>query len=492
MIMTGTPGPDLDVLIVGAGLSGIGIAQRLQAELPSKSFVILEGRPASGGTWDLFRFPGIRSDSDMYTLGYEFEPWRGAESIASGEQILGYLRQTASRHGLDDRIRYQQRVISAAWCSAGARWTVQVQDSSTGERTALTTRWLFSATGYFRYDEGHTPPFEGQDRFRGRIVHPQHWPEDLDYRGQRVVVIGSGATAVTIVPAMAEHAGHVTMVQRTPSYVLPTPLRDRTAGRLRRWFGERRGSILARRVNIARQRAIWEFSRRFPAAARRWIRRINAEQLPPGFAVDEHFNPPYGPWDQRLCLAPDADLFRAIGRGDASVVTDAVAGFTESGLQLASGRELAADIVVTATGLNLRLLGGIELRVDGRVVAPADTIVYRGMMLGGVPNLAFALGYPNASWTLKIGLVGEYVSRLLALMDDQGHDTACAVPDPAMGTRPLIDLASGYVRRSAAELPKQGDVGPWRASTGYGQDVRLLRRGPVVDRYLHLSKSARR
>ena len=463
-------------MIVGAGLSGIGLACHLRSQLPAKSFLIVEGRPVSGGTWDLFRFPGVRSDSDMHTLGYAFEPWRGEQTIAPGDQILDYLRETATAHGLDDHIRYGTRVVQADWSSEEARWTVELTDTETERRERVTADWLVCATGYFRYDEGYAPRFEGQEQFGGPIVHPQRWPDDLDYRGRQVVVIGSGATAVTIVPALAETAAHVTMLQRTPSYVLPAPRTSRTS----------------RTASIIRQRVLWRLCRRFPTTARRLIRYVNARQLPDGYPVDEHFNPPYRPWDQRLCLAPDGDLFAAISRGDATVVTDEIVRFTETGLLLASGQELTADLVVTATGLNLQTLGGIRVHVDGVEVRPADTVVYRGLMLSGVPNLAVAIGYANASWTLKLDLVADYLCRLLSLMDDRGYDTARAVPDPGMSTKPFLELGSGYVRRGAAEVPKQGEVGPWRASTGYPDDVRLLRRGPLVDDYLQLTRSAAR
>ncbi|HEY5980477.1 MAG TPA: NAD(P)/FAD-dependent oxidoreductase [Microlunatus sp.] len=483
---------DVDVLIVGAGISGIGIAVTLSTERPSTSFLMLEARAASGGTWDLFRYPGVRSDSDLHTFGYAFKPWRERESIASGARILAYLRETVTENGLDEHIRYGQRVVGADWSSSRARWSVEVEDVASGERRLVTAGWLYCATGYYRYDAGHTPAFAGRDRFRGRIVHPQQWPEDLDHAGRRVVVIGSGATAVTLAPALAETAGHVTMLQRTPGYVLPVAAVDRGALRMRRWFGEKRGYALTRHKNIAIQRALWLFCRRFPTTARRRIRRIVQRQLPDGYPVDEHFNPPYDPWDQRLCIVPDGDLFAAIRYGDLTVVTDRITTFTETGVQLASGRELEADLIVTATGLNLRMLGGISLRVDGRKVSPGDTVVYRGLMLSGVPNLALAFGYTNASWTLKIGELAGYFCRLLAHLDANGFDTARPIADLEMATHPLIDLAGGYVRRSVDELPKQGEAGPWRSSTGYAEDVRLLRHGHVVDQFLHLSGPADR
>ncbi|MFJ8130378.1 flavin-containing monooxygenase [Streptomyces hydrogenans] len=483
----------LDVLIVGAGISGIGAARYLKTELPSKSFAILEARGASGGTWDLFRYPGIRSDSDLHTFGYEFKPWRDEQSIADAPRILDYLRQTAAENGIDPHTRYHHQVLGASWSSDEARWTVEVERADTGERTTLTCGWLFCAGGYYRYDEGFTPAFEGLERFRGPVVHPQHWPEDLDYAGRRVVVIGSGATAVTLVPSMAPTAAHVTMLQRTPTYILPIPRADAVANALKKYLGERRGHALSRRKNIAQQRLVWSFCRRFPKAARRLIRWINTRQLPAGYPVDEHFNPPYDPWDQRLCAVPDGDLFRVIREGRATVVTDRIASFTEGGVLLESGRELEADVVVTATGLNVRAFGGIRLTVDGREVSLPDTLAYKGMMLSGVPNLAFAIGYTNSSWTLKIGLLCEHFCRLLAHMDAHGHDTCRPEPaDPGMPTRPFLDFGAGYVRRAVDSLPRQGDRMPWLTSMDYRDDVKLLRSGGVADPELVFSRTEAR
>ncbi|GHJ97331.1 flavin-binding monooxygenase [Streptomyces sp. NE5-10] len=483
----------LDVLIVGAGISGIGAARYLKTELPSKSFAILEARGASGGTWDLFRYPGIRSDSDLHTFGYEFKPWRDEQSIADAPRILDYLRQTAAENGIDPHTRYHHEVLGASWSSDEARWTVEVERADTGERTTLTCGWLFCAGGYYRYDEGFTPAFDGLERFRGPVVHPQHWPEDLDYAGKRVVVIGSGATAVTLVPSMAPTAAHVTMLQRTPTYILPIPRADAVANALKKYLGERRGHALSRRKNIAQQRLVWSFCRRFPKAARRLIRWINTRQLPVGYPVDEHFNPPYDPWDQRLCAVPDGDLFRVIREGRATVVTDRIASFTEGGVLLESGRELEADVVVTATGLNVRAFGGIRLTVDGREVSLPDTLAYKGMMLSGVPNLAFAIGYTNSSWTLKIGLLCEHFCRLLAHMDAHGHDTCRPEPaDPGMPTRPFLDFGAGYVRRAVDSLPRQGDRMPWLTSMDYRDDVKLLRSGGVADPELVFSRTEAR
>jgi monooxygenase len=353
----------LDVLIIGAGISGIGAGRYLKTELPTKTFAILEARAASGGTWDLFRYPGIRSDSDLHTFGYEFKPWRDEESIADAPRILAYLRETITENGLDQHIRYHHRVVSAAWSTERARWTVTLADGR-----VLTCGWLFSAGGYYRYDQGYTPDFKDQEQFNGTVIHPQHWPEEVDYAGKRVLVIGSGATAVTLVPAMARTAAHVTMLQRTPTYILPVPRKDRLANALKKHLGPDRGYAWTRRKNIAQQKVIWSFAQRFPAAARRAIRWVNKKQLPPGYPVDEHFNPPYGPWDQRLCAVPDGDLFTAIRNGRASVVTDRIAAFTGDGVRLESGRELAADIVVTATGLNVQAFGGVPVTVDGRPV----------------------------------------------------------------------------------------------------------------------------
>jgi monooxygenase len=489
---TQTPVEHLDVLVVGAGISGIGAGRYLTTELPATSFAVLEARAASGGTWDLFRYPGIRSDSDLHTFGYEFKPWRDEQSIADAPRILAYLRETITENGLDAHIRYHHRVLAASWSTADARWTVDVERTDTGERLQLSAGWLFCAGGYYRYDEGFTPVFPGRERFRGPIVHPQHWPEDLDYAGKRVLVIGSGATAVTLVPAMAETAGHVTMLQRTPSYVLPVPRNDALADRLRALLGEERAFALTRRKNIARGIGIWKFCQKYPKAARRLIRWVNTKQLPEGYPVDEHFNPPYDPWDQRLCAVPDGALFRAIRNGTADVVTDRIETFTENGVLLASGRELEADVIVTATGLNVQAIGGISLTVDGEPVHLPDTVAYKGMMLSGVPNFALAIGYTNSSWTLKIGLLCEHFCRLLAYMDAHGYDVARPEPsDPDMPTRPFLDFAAGYIQRAVDQLPRQGDRMPWLTSMSYSSDVKLLRADSVTDPELHLSRASR-
>jgi monooxygenase len=486
------PSEHVDVLIIGAGISGIGAAYYLQKDHPSKSYAILEARGATGGTWDLFRFPGIRSDSDLHTFGYAFKPWEDKKSIAGADAILAYLRGVAAENGIDRKIRLHHKVHRAAWSSEDARWVVDVERADTGEQIRITCRWIFCASGYYRYDEGFTPRFEGRERFAGPIVHPQHWPSDLDYRGKRVVVIGSGATADTLVPAMAEEAAHVTMLQRTPSYILPIPSEDKIADLLRRVLPRDRAHDLTRRKNIAMQRAIVRFCRRFPRAARRLIRSINAKQLPEGYPVDEHFNPPYEPWDQRLCVVPDADLFKAIRRGRASVVTDRIETFTERGIQLKSGRELEADIIVTATGLNLLAFGGITLTVDGEPVNLPDKVAFKGMMLDGVPNFAFAIGYTTASWTLKIGLLCEHFCRLLAHMDAHGY-AICRpeLSDPAMPKRPILDIAAGYVKRSVDHLPRQGDRAPWLSSMDYYADTKLLKESSVEDPHLRFSSPDR-
>ncbi|MGN6251541.1 MAG: flavin-containing monooxygenase [Marmoricola sp.] len=481
----------VDVLVIGAGISGIGAARYLAVEHPQRSVAILEARERAGGTWDLFRYPGIRSDSDLHTFGYAFKPWRDKESIAGAPQILRYLHETMAENGLEALVRYRHRVLRADWSSEQARWFVTIERGDTGERLTMSAGWIFCGTGYYRYDEGYTPAFAGREDFAGEIVHPQAWPEDLTVDGKRVVVIGSGATAVTLVPALAEQGAHVTMLQRTPTYILPVPKVDAIAQALQRWFGPERGYALARRKNIAQQRLVWSLCQRFPAQARRLIRSVNAKQLPDGFDVDKHFNPPYDPWDQRLCAVPDGDLFRTIRAGRADVVTDRIERFDETGIVLESGEHLDADVIVTATGLNLQLFGGMQLAVDGRPVEPAETVVHRGTMLSGVPNFSIAIGYTNSSWTLKIGILCEYLCRLLAHMDAHGQDTAWVVADPAMPTRPLLDFGAGYVQRSLATLPKQGEEAPWLMSMSYQADRRLLD-GPLVSEGLHFAGPADR
>lgn len=494
MVHTTSRTEHVDVLIVGAGISGIGAAYYLQKEHPDRSYAILEARGATGGTWDLFRYPGIRSDSDLHTFGYEFKPWRDQDAIASADKILAYLRETSAENGIDAKIRFHHKVLGAAWSSADARWVIDVERYVAGEGTEelvqISANWIFCAGGYYRYDQGYTPQFEGRERFQGQVVHPQHWPEDLDYAGKKVVIIGSGATAVTLVPAMADTAGHVTMLQRSPTYVLPVPSKDTFANAAQKLLGAERGYALARRKNIVKQRAVYQLSQKYPAAARKLIRHLNARELPAGYPVDEHFNPAYNPWDQRLCAVPDADLFKAISSGAASVVTDRIVTFTETGVQLESGKHLEADIIVTATGLNIQLLGGMSLTVDGTPVDLADSVAYKAMMLSGVPNFAFAFGYTNSSWTLKVGLLCEHFCRLLSHMDAQGYDIARAdVAEDGMATRPMLDLSAGYVQRALDRIPRQGDGEPWRVSMNYYYDVEMLREGSVVDPHLQFASS---
>ena len=471
----------LDVLIVGAGLSGIGAAWHLQDRCRGKSYAILEARGELGGTWDHFRYPGIRSDSDMHTLGYRFKPWTAAKSIADGPSILDYVRQTARENGIGEKIRFGHRVLGAKWSSDDARWTVEAERTDSRETVRLTCDFLWTCSGYYRYDEGYTPEFEGTERFTGPIVHPQHWPEDLDYSGKRVVVIGSGATAVTLVPAMAEKAAHVTMLQRSPTYIASLPAQDRIADWLRRHLPERAAYAVVRWKNVLIQTAFYQLSRRRPELVKRMIRRGVERSLPPGYDVDKHFKPHYNPWDQRMCLVPDGDLFRAISVGKASIATDTIRTFTERGIELESGEELEADVVVTATGLNLLFLGGMELEVDGEAVDVPRSMTYKGMMLSGVPNMAFTVGYTNASWTLKADLTSEYVCRLLNHMDARAYRRCVPEVDPSVTEESLLDFTSGYVLRSLDEFPKQGSKEPWKLRQNYVFDIRTIRRGAIDD-----------
>ena len=481
-----------DVLIVGAGLSGIGAACHLRRDAPDHSFALLEARDAIGGTWDLFRYPGIRSDSDMHTLGYSFSPWRESQAIADGPSILRYVRRTADEHGVTERVRFGRRVVSARWSSDDAIWTVQVRRADDGTTEQLSCSFLFSCCGYYDYDGGYAPPFPGAERFRGPIVHPQRWPEDLDYEDKRVVVIGSGATAITLVPALAGRAAHVTMLQRSPSYVVSLPGRDGLAERARRWLPEMTAYNLVRAKNVALQTLSFQLSRRRPKLMKALLQRGARSALPPGFDVDTHFSPSYDPWDQRLCVCPDGDLFEVLSDGRASIVTDTVTSFTEDGIELGSGVTLGADLIVTATGLRLQAIGGMQLVVDGRVVSAPETTVYMGAMLSGVPNFAFVMGYTNASWTLKADLTCSFVTRLLRHLREHGH--AWAMPPrlgPDVPRLPLLDLSSGYVQRSLAEFPAQGPSAPWRVRQNYTLDRLALRRQRIDDGVLGFGHAAR-
>ncbi len=472
----------VDVLIVGAGISGIGAGCHLQQRCPGRSYAILEGREDIGGTWDLFRYPGIRSDSDMYTLGYSFSPWTKPKAIADGPSILQYLRETAQSYGVERRIRFGHRVKSAAWSSQDARWTVSAERGPQREPVRLTCNFLFMCSGYYNYAEGYTPEFPGAASFAGRIVHPQKWTQDIDYANKRVVVIGSGATAVTIVPEMAKTAARVTMLQRSPTYVISMPAEDFIANGLRRLLPVKLAYLLTRWKNVLFGMLFFQLSRRRPETIKKLIFNGVRKALGPDYDIGTHFTPRYNPWDQRLCLVPNGDLFEAIKAGKADVVTDQIDTFTPQGIALRSGKQLEADLIVTATGLNLQLLGGVQVSVDGRDVALAQTLNYKGMMFSDVPNMASSFGYTNASWTLKCDLTCEYVCRLLNHM--QKHGFRQCTPrnvDPSVIEEPWIDFSSGYVQRSLHKLPKQGSKLPWKLHQNYAFDILMLRYGRVDD-----------
>ncbi|WP_280396305.1 flavin-containing monooxygenase [Nocardia brasiliensis] len=460
----------LDVVIVGAGLSGIGAAYRLQTECPGKTYAILEARAALGGTWDLFRYPGIRSDSDMFTLGYPFKPWRDAKSIADGPSILRYIDETAAENGIDRHIRYGTKVIAADWSSETARWTLTLeQRDAAGDtvRRELTCGFLYACAGYYNYDHGYTPEFPGLSSFSGQVVHPQFWPEELDYSGKRVVVIGSGATAVTLVPSMADAAEQVTMLQRSPTWISAVPRRDKRADKIRELLPPKLAHRVIRTKNILFSIGFYQYCRRRPESARNLLTRLNLRILGDKQLVAEHFTPSYNPWDQRLCAAPSADFFRALKKGKAEVVTDHIDTFVPEGIRLRSGRVLPADIVVTATGLQLLAFGGIVPRVDGEDVALAEQFVWQGTMVSGVPNFAVCIGYTNASWTLRADLSSRLVCKIINHMDRRGQAAVVPKPDGDLVEQPLLELTSGYIQRAIGAFPRQGDRRPWKVRQNY-------------------------
>ena len=479
----------VDVLIVGAGISGIGAACHLQQNCPGKRYLILEGREALGGTWDLFRYPGIRSDSDMYTLGYAFKPWTHPKAIADAPHILDYLHETVAEHRLEPHIRYGHKVVAASWSSSDARWTVEVARSDGGENKVISCHFLHMCSGYYNYERGYTPEFEGVERFGGQIIHPQFWPEDLDYSGKRVVVIGSGATAVTLVPALAKTAAHVTMLQRSPTYVVSRPAEDKFANKLRDILPGKLAYLITRWRNILFQRFIYERCRKYPRQAKERIIGMVRDEMGPDYDVDTHFTPKYYPWEQRLCLVPDGDLFKAIREGRASVVTDHIDSFTEHGLRLKSGQELQADIIVTATGLEMQFLSDVVFTIDGQVLEPHAALSYKGMMVSGVPNMALSSGYTNASWTLKCDLTCDYVCRLLNYMDRQGYRTCTPVNrDSELEVEPHMSLSSGYIQRALDKFPQQGARAPWKLYQNYLKDIIALRFGRLADGVMDFSR----
>lgn len=485
-------GQHFDVVIVGAGLSGIGTACHLQMNCPSKSFVLLEARKDIGGTWDLFRYPGIRSDSDMHTLGYNFKPWKEAKAIADGPAILRYIKETVAENAIGQHIRLNHRVTKAAWSSRDAKWSITAEQIDNGEQVRFTAGFLMACAGYYSYRAGYCPDFPDRELFQGRIVHPQNWPEDLDYTGQRVLVIGSGATAMTLVPAMAAKAAHVTMLQRSPTYVISMPDRDYIATGLRMVLPESWAYAITRWKNVALQQFFYRSSRKNPDRAKKFLLKRIRKLLPPDFDFEKHFVPNYNPWDERICLVPNADLFEAIRAEKVNIVTDQMQAFTKHGVKTTSGLEIEADIVVTATGLNLVSGGEAEIEVDGRPCNFADTWSYKGMMYTGVPNLASVFGYVNASWTLRADLIAQFVCRILNRMDETG--TCIVQPklrpeDTTMQPRPWIDtFTPGYLKRSMHLLPKQGDREPWINPQDYAKDRKMFLHGSLDDGVLTFSK----
>jgi monooxygenase len=478
----------LDVVIVGAGISGISAAWHLQNRCSRKSYAILERRDDLGGTWDLFKYPGIRSDSDMFTLGFRFKPWRSAKAIADGASIKAYIKEAATENGIDQHIRYRHKVAAAEWSAARNRWVLTVD--SGGEQREITCSFLFACSGYYDYDEGYLPAFDGSADFGGTIVHPQHWPGDLDYADKKIVVIGSGATAVTLIPALVNSgAGHVTMLQRSPTYIGSLPEVDSFAERANRLLPERIAHVANRWKAIAFSTLQYQLARRFPAYMRNTLMTMARRRLPEGYDVEKHFGPRYNVWDQRLCLAPNGDLFKTIRHGQADVVTDTIDRFTKTGIKLSSGEELQADIIIAATGLKVQLFGGAEIRRNGAAVALNGTMAYKGMMLTNLPNMAFTIGYTNASWTLKADLVSEFVCRVLNYMDAHGFDTVVPQhPGDSVDESPLMDFTPGWVLRALDYLPKAGSITPWRLKQNYLLDLRLIRHGRVDDDALHFAK----
>ena len=490
LFMSNHPSSYVDVLIVGAGLSGIGAACHLQRECPNKSVAILEGRAALGGTWDLFRYPGIRSDSDMYTLGYKFKPWNNAKAIADGPSILSYIKETAKEFKLEQKIRLNQKAVSASWSSETANWTVECKHSETGEVSIIVCNFLMVCSGYYSYENGYAPNFPGTEQFQGQIIHPQKWPENLDYTGKHVVIIGSGATAVTLVPALAEKAQHVTMLQRSPTYIVSLPAADVIANTLRRFLPEKLVYSLSRWRRALLGIFIYQLSQRRPETMKAFIKKQLRKELGPDFDIDRHFTPPYNPWDQRMCLVPDGDLFVAMREKRASIVTDIIESFTPTGIKLKSGEHLDADIIVTATGLNMLAFGGMSLTVDGEVQAINKSVTYKGTMLTGIPNLSFVFGYTNASWTLKADLICEYVCRLLNYMDKHGFKQATPhLQDSSVEDLPLLDLSSGYVLRAMDRFPRQGSKLPWRLYQNYVFDMLMIRFGGIKNDALEFKQA---
>ena len=477
-----------DVLIVGAGLSGVGAGYHLQTHCPGKTYAILEGRDAIGGTWDLFRYPGIRSDSDMYTLGYSFRPWREAKAIADGPSIKKYVNETADEYGIRQHIRFKHRVVRTAWSSDTQRWTVEAEHE--GQVKTFTAKFVLMAAGYYNYEQGYQPEFKGSDQFKGTLIHPQHWPEGLNYAGKRVVIIGSGATAVTLVPAMTDKAAHVTMLQRSPTYMVSMPSEDALANWMRRRLPASWAYNLTRARKVLFQQFFFRLARNRPEKTKERLLGLIREQLGPDYDMQTHFTPRYNPWEQRLCLVPDNDMFAAIKSGKASVVTDTIETFTEKGIKLASGKELEADIIVTATGLNMRMLGGSDVFVDGVKVDTGKSYAYKGTMLSDVPNMAFVFGYTNASWTLRADLICEYVCRLVNYLDMYG--LASATPrmgDTVHDDRPFADFSSGYFQRANHLLPKQTTKAPWKQNQSYGHDMMDLRFGAIEDGVLQFTRA---
>jgi monooxygenase len=478
----------LDVLIIGAGISGVSAAWHLQDRCPTKSYAILERRPNMGGTWDLFKYPGIRSDSDMFTLGFRFKPWKSSTAIAGGPSILKYIKEAAAENGIDEHIRFNHRVVAADWSDADNLWTVVVDRD--GEQEKISCSFLFACSGYYNYDEGYAPTFEGAEDFAGTIVHPQHWDEDLDYQGKKIVVIGSGATAVTLIPALIQNgAGLVTMLQRTPTYIATQPEVDPFAEQFNKFLPEKAAHVANRWKAIAYSTIQYQLARNFPNYFRKILRTMAERRLPEGYDFDKHFSPSYKPWDQRVCVAPNGDLFKAIRKGTAEVVTDTIERFVPEGVKLSSGEVLKADIIITATGLNMQLLGGLKPTINGEDIDLPSLMTYKGLMFSGIPNFAMTFGYTNASWTLKADLVSEFVCRVLNYMDANGFDTVVPEhPGESVDELPFMDFTPGYFQRSMHLLPKSGSKAPWRLKQNYLLDLRLIRQGRVDEESLHFTK----